>query len=117
LDRFKAKPAVDDAVMRERRQARDVRERALSEERGSNAETNAAAMREKASLKATEFEEAKASAEPQAARYKACECGRHEGSPRHPTPDTQRASSENGPDPARLGYQRLRLSSGLLHAV
>ena len=70
LERLKAKPAVDEAVMAERRVAWVLREKALSEERAAKAEANAAAKQAKASLKASEVAEAKALAELKAARLK-----------------------------------------------
>ena len=70
LEQLKAKLPVDEAIMAERRQAWDVREQALAEERAAKAEANAAARSEKASLKAAKLAETKATAELKAARLK-----------------------------------------------
>ncbi len=70
LNQLKAKPPVDEGLMAERRQARDLREQTLSEERAAKAEANAAAKAEKASKKALELAEAEAAAALKAARLK-----------------------------------------------
>lgn len=70
LDRLKAKPAVDESVMAERREAWEAKQRALTAERAAKAEANATAKAEKAALKAAAIAEAKAAAELKAARLK-----------------------------------------------
>lgn len=70
LDQLKAKPPVDAALMAERRQAWELREQALSEERAAKAEAAAAAKAEKASIKAAQLAEAEAAAALKAARLK-----------------------------------------------
>ncbi len=70
LDQLKAKPPIDEDRMAERRQAWDVREQTLSDERAAKAEANAAAKAEKASIKAAELAEAEAAAALKAARLK-----------------------------------------------
>ena len=70
LEQLKAKPPVDEAVMAERRHARELREKALSEERAARAEASAAAKAQKAAAKALELAEAKAAEELKAARLK-----------------------------------------------
>lgn len=70
LDQLKAKPAVDETVMAERRAAWEMREQALSEERATKAEAAAAAKVAKAELKAAAVAEAKEVAARKAARLK-----------------------------------------------
>ncbi|MEA1015612.1 DUF6481 family protein [Sphingomonas sp. LY54] len=70
LDQLKAKPPVDEALMAERRQARESREQVLAEERAAKAEANAAAKAEKAAIKAAGIAEAEAAAALKAARLK-----------------------------------------------
>ena len=70
LDRLKAKPRVDEAVMAERRQAWEAREQALSEERAAKAKEAAAAKGAKAQLKAVQLLEAQEAAARKAARLK-----------------------------------------------
>ena len=70
LDQLKAKPPVDDAILAERREAWDLREQALSDERASKAKANAAAKAEKASAKAVQVAEAEAAAALKAERLK-----------------------------------------------
>ncbi len=70
LNQLKAKPPVDEGLMAERRQAWDLREQALSEERAAKAEAKSAAKVEKASKKALELAEAEAAAALKAARLK-----------------------------------------------
>ena len=68
LEQLKAKPPVDEAVLAERRQAREAREQALAVERAAKAEALAAAKAEKAAAKAAALaEEAAARAEAEAA--------------------------------------------------
>jgi hypothetical protein len=70
LERFRAKPPVDEALMAERRQARVERETALEEERALKQHAFATAKAEKASIKAAEIAAAAAAAELKAARLK-----------------------------------------------
>lgn len=70
LDQLRAKPAVDEAVMAEKRQAWEMREQALAEERAVKAEAAAAAKAAKAQLKAAEAAEAEEAAARKAARLK-----------------------------------------------
>jgi hypothetical protein len=70
LEQLKAKPPVDEAVMAERRRAREVREQALAEERAAKAQAIAAAKAEKAAQKAAALAEAEAAAALKAARLK-----------------------------------------------
>ena len=70
LDRLKAKPPGDEAVMAERRQAWEAREQALSEERAAKAKAAAAAKEAKAQLKAAQLLEAQEAAARKAARLK-----------------------------------------------
>jgi hypothetical protein len=68
LDKLKAKPKADPAVMAARREAWEVQDNARSGERAAKAEAAAAAKAEKASAKAAQAAEAKAAAELKAAR-------------------------------------------------
>ncbi len=70
LDQLKSKSSVDESVMAARREAWEVKQQALSEERAAKAEKNAAAKAEKAASKAAALAEAKAAAELKAARLK-----------------------------------------------
>jgi len=70
LNQLKAKPSIDEGLMAERRQAWEVREQALSEERAAKTKANAEAKSEKASVKAAELAEATAAAALKAARLK-----------------------------------------------
>jgi len=70
LNQLKAKPSIDEGLMAERRQAGEVREKALSEQRAAKAKVNAAAKAEKVSIKASELAKAKAAAALKAARLK-----------------------------------------------
>lgn len=70
LDRLRAKPPVDQAQAAEKRQLREVRDRAIAEERAAKAEANVAAKAEKAALQAAEVAEARAAALLKAARLK-----------------------------------------------
>ena len=70
LEQLKAKAAVDQAVMAERRRERELREQALSVERAAKAEASAEAKAQKAEIKAVALAEAKAAAELKAARLK-----------------------------------------------
>ncbi|MDP1910306.1 MAG: DUF6481 family protein, partial [Hyphomicrobium sp.] len=70
LDRLKAKPPVDEAVMAAKREAWEAEQKILSEQRAAKAEANAAAKTEKAAVKAAETAAAKAAAELKAARLK-----------------------------------------------
>ena len=70
LDQLKAKPAVDEVEMAERRRAREAREQALTDERVAKAEAKAVADAEKALIRATEVAEAEAAAALKAARLK-----------------------------------------------
>ena len=54
LDALKAKPPVDEALMEERRKAREAREQALAAQRAAKAEAIALAKAEKAERKAAE---------------------------------------------------------------
>ena len=62
LNKLKAKPPVDEAVMAERRAARQEQEQAQSENRAAKAEANAVATAEKASAKAAHEADADAAA-------------------------------------------------------
>ena len=70
LDRLKSKPPVDEAVMAERRDAWEAKEKKLTAERAAKAEQNAAARAEQAAQKAAKAAEAKAAADLKAARLK-----------------------------------------------
>lgn len=70
LDKLKAKPPIDEAIMAERRRARELREQTLSEERAAKVEANAAAKADKAAMKAAQLGAAKAAEELKAARLK-----------------------------------------------
>lgn len=70
LDQLKAKPAVDEHVMADRRREREAREQIIAKERAVKAEANAAAKAETASIKAAEIAEAKAAQELKATRLK-----------------------------------------------
>ena len=70
LDRLKAKPPVDPAVMAERRQAWEEQEKVLAAERAAKAEANAAAQAEKAAQEAARKAEAEEVAALKAARLK-----------------------------------------------
>ena len=70
LDRLKAKPPVDEALMAELRQAREVREQVLAEKRAAQAEAKAAAKAEKAANEAAALAETEAAAALKAARLK-----------------------------------------------
>jgi hypothetical protein len=70
LDKLKAKPPVDEAVLAERRQAWEAQQKALADEREAKAEARAAAKAEKAAAKAAEIEAAEAAAALKAARLK-----------------------------------------------
>ena len=68
LDKLKAKPPVDPAVLEERRVAREAKDQAIAAERAIKAEALAAAKAEKARIRAEkEAAEAKAKAEAEAA--------------------------------------------------
>jgi len=70
LDQLKAKPPVDEALMSERRAARELREQALAAERIAKAEARAKAKADKAAAEAAERAEAEAAAALKAARLK-----------------------------------------------
>lgn len=70
LDRLKAKPPVDEAVMAERRKAWEAREQALADERAAKADALADAKAEKAATDAAARAEAEAAAALKAARLK-----------------------------------------------
>lgn len=70
LDRLKAKPPVDEAVMAQRREAWEAEEQARSAERAAKAEANAAAQAEKAAQKAAKAAADKEASELKAARLK-----------------------------------------------
>ncbi len=70
LDQLKAKPPVDEAVMAERRKAREAKERLLAEERAAKAEARAAAKAEKAAAVAAALAEKEAAAALKVARLK-----------------------------------------------
>lgn len=55
LDKLKAKPPVDEAVLAERRQVREAKDQALAAERAAKAEALAAAKAEKAAAKAAKL--------------------------------------------------------------
>ncbi|MCA1197145.1 DUF6481 family protein [Sphingomonas sp. R647] len=56
LELLRSKPAVDPAVLEERRKAAEARDKALAEERAAKSEAAAAAKAEKAALKQAEAE-------------------------------------------------------------
>ncbi|HUQ31502.1 MAG TPA: DUF6481 family protein [Pyrinomonadaceae bacterium] len=68
LDKLRAKPPVDPAVMAKRREAWEAQDKARSEERAAKAEADAAARAEKASVKAAQEMEVKTTAALKAAR-------------------------------------------------
>lgn len=70
LDQLRAKPPVDAALLAKQREARQVRDQALSAQRNAKAEANAIAKAEKAAVKQAKIEEEKAAAELKAARLK-----------------------------------------------
>ncbi len=70
LDQLKAKPPVDEALLAQRREAREVRERASADEHAAKREAAAAAKAEKAATKAAKLEEAEAAAALKAERLK-----------------------------------------------
>lgn len=70
IDELKARPPVDPAIMTERRQAWELREQAIAQERASKAKALAAAKAEKAAAKAVEVAEAEAAAALKAERLK-----------------------------------------------
>ena len=70
LDKLKAKPPVDEAIMAERRRARELTEQTLSDERAARAEATAAAKANEAAIKAAGRAEVKAAEELKAARLK-----------------------------------------------
>jgi hypothetical protein len=70
LDKLKAKPPVDEAVMADRRAAWEKQEQARSQERTAKAAANEVAKAERASAKAAQKAEAEAAAKLKAARLK-----------------------------------------------
>ncbi len=68
LDQLKAKPPVDEALMAERREAREDREQAVTQARAAKAEHKAAAKAEKAAVEAAQEAEAAAVAALKAVR-------------------------------------------------
>jgi len=70
LDQLKAKPAVDPEVMMERRQAWELREQSVAQERASKAKGLAAEKAVKAATKAANVAEAVAAAALKAERLK-----------------------------------------------
>ena len=70
LDRLKAKPPVDEGEMAERRQAWDMKQQSIADERAAKAEANAAAKAEREAKKAAELAESEAAATLKAARLK-----------------------------------------------
>ncbi len=70
IDQLKAKPPVDEEVMKQRREAWELRENALLRERAAKAEETAATKAEEASAKATQIAEAEAAAALKAERLK-----------------------------------------------
>lgn len=70
IDQLKAKPPVDEAVMTQRREAWQLQEEALLQERASKAEAAKATKAEKASAKASQIAEAEAAAALKAERLK-----------------------------------------------
>jgi hypothetical protein len=70
LDHLKARPRVDEAVTAARRQERETRERALTQERAAKALERAAAKAEKTAIRAAELAAAEAAAAMKAARLK-----------------------------------------------
>jgi hypothetical protein len=68
LDQLKAKPPVDPALLEQRRQNGEMRERAIADERAARAEANAAAKAEKMARKQAELTEASTAAALKAAR-------------------------------------------------
>jgi hypothetical protein len=70
IDQLKARPPVDEGEMAKRRQAWEVQQQALSDERVAKAQANAAAKVEEASVKAAIQAEAEKAAALKAARLK-----------------------------------------------
>ncbi len=70
LDKFKAKPAVDPAVLEEKRLAREAKEKAIADERAAKAAAIAAAKAEAAAKKAAEEAAAEAARAEKASRAK-----------------------------------------------
>lgn len=75
LDRLKAKPPVDEAVLAERRRLAELKDQAIAEERAAKAEAVARAKAEKAEKKAAELAE-KAAAQAQAEEAAALKAAR-----------------------------------------
>jgi hypothetical protein len=70
LDKLKAKPPVDPALMEQRRQQREAKEQALNEERAAKKAAADAAKAEAAALKAARIKEEEEAAALKAARLK-----------------------------------------------
>jgi hypothetical protein len=70
LEKFKAKPAVDPAILEEKRLAREAREKAIADERAQKAAAIAAAKAEAAARKAAELAAAEAERAERASRAK-----------------------------------------------
>ena len=70
LDKLRAKPRIDPAILAERRETWEAGERARSEERTAKAEANAAVRAEKASAKAALKADEESAAALKAARLK-----------------------------------------------
>lgn len=70
LDQLKAKPPLDAALVAKQREAREMREQAMTVQRNAKAEANAVAKAEKAALKQAKIEEEKLRQSSKAARLK-----------------------------------------------
>jgi hypothetical protein len=70
IDQLKAKPPMDEAIMKQRREAWESRESALLRDRTAKADAAQAAKREKALAKRTQIAEAEAAAALKAERLK-----------------------------------------------
>ncbi len=70
LDQLKAKPPADEEEMARQREAWELREQAVAEERSAKAKSTAAGKARKAAAKAADLAEAEATAKRKAARLK-----------------------------------------------
>jgi len=70
IDELKSKPPLDEALMKQRRDAWELREKALLEERAAKAQAATAAKAEKASAEAARIAETEAAAARKAERLK-----------------------------------------------
>ncbi len=70
LNQLRARPPIDETLLAQRRQAREVRDQIVYEERKAKADASAIAKAEKALLKKAQTDEAEAAAALKAARLK-----------------------------------------------